>query len=1105
MIDPEEFVTLNCPASRGRLPVLLALAFAAVLLVTGTVLWAGSRIQLAVQQADHDQSLHSGKASIGPSGLVTAAANRSAFTSIAKTPLSFEANQGQSDGRVKFLSRGRGYQLFLTNDEAVLKLQRRGSGQSVIRMKLAGANLAAHVNATEELAAKSNYFIGKDPTRWHTGVPQYSRVRYHNLYPGIDLVFYGNQGQLEYDFEIAPGADPNAVELHFDGPDQIALDANGDLVMRTDTGVVRLHAPRIYQEIDSRRRDVAGHFVLASNRHVRFSLGEYDRSRALVIDPQLTYSTYLGGAGDENCTTITINASNTVDNCQKVAVDSAFNFYLMGSTTSTDFPPQPGVHGALSGTRNIFVSKFNQSGGLVSSTYLGGNGIDSAAGIAIDSVGNIFLSGTTTSTNFPTVGGIANPGLNAATPHVFLSELKANFTGLTWGTLLGGDGVDAATGLAIDTKGNAYVSGVTSSPHFHTTAGSIRSTTPSASDSQFFMAKFTPSLAAKSLAYSTYFGGGNPATGAITQGGGIAVDSNQNVYITGGTNFLHVGAASDFRIVNAAQPCLDTPSSSAGGCNAGLTLPDAFVAKINPTAAANAALIYSTYLGGVGSDIGYAIGVDAGGNAYVTGSTDSPAWIRAAAPFAYQGGLDAFVAKLNNPASNAAVALNYFTYLGGTSDEAGLAITVDSSQRAKLTGSTTGSITQVIPAGSPAFQTGPLGAGDAFVANIDTTSALATNDFVSAFGGTGPDQGSGVALDSNFGTYFAGFTSSPDFPTAGSPRQAALDGPSDAFVSKIGSVSDLQLTAVAGTSASPTTQIGVGNSVTFTFTIKNAGPDPTSGVVFTNNLPGSGVSFNSITSSPGSCASPVGSAVQCSIGTLQSGATATVTVVLTPTVPFPGGFSDSGTVTAAAGSLDSNLANNSAAAGPVTVTDFSLTVSPNTATVPAPGGGSATYQITVTPVPSFPNSVSLSCSAGLPAGATCAFSTNPLAFSTSNSSSPLTSTLTITTAARPVATTARRQSSGMWYAAFLPLAGLAFIGLAAGNRAGRNRWMTLAFFAVLFSGTFFQIACGGNSSSPPATGGTPAGTYTITVTGTSGTAGTSSTAAHAAKLTLVVQ
>jgi hypothetical protein len=149
MIDPEEFVTLNCPASRGRLPVLLALAFAAVLLVTGTVLWAGSRIQLAVQQADHDQSLHSGKASIGPSGLVTAAANRSAFTSIAKTPLSFEANQGQSDGRVKFLSRGRGYQLFLTNDEAVLKLQRRGSGQSVIRMKLAGANLAAHVNATE--------------------------------------------------------------------------------------------------------------------------------------------------------------------------------------------------------------------------------------------------------------------------------------------------------------------------------------------------------------------------------------------------------------------------------------------------------------------------------------------------------------------------------------------------------------------------------------------------------------------------------------------------------------------------------------------------------------------------------------------------------------------------------------------------------------------------------------------------------------------------------------------------------------------------------------------------------------------------------------------
>ena len=1097
-------MSLNCPVPRGRVPFFVAVVLAAVLLVTGVVLWGGSTIQLVVQQAGHDQSSDSGKASAVPSTLVTAA-NPSAFTSLAKTPLSFEPNEGQSDARVKFLSRGQGYQLFLMNDEAVLKLQRRGSGRSIVTMKLAGANPAADVNATGELGAKSNYLIGNDATRWLTGVAQYSRVRYHNLYPGIDLVYYGNHGQLEYDFEVSPGADPNGVELHFDGPDQIALDGNGDLVMRTSAGVVRLHAPRIYQEIDSQRRDVAGNFVLASDGHVRFSVGEYDRSRALVIDPQLTYSTYLGGAGDENCTTITINASNTVDNCQKVAVDSAFNFYLMGSTTSTDFPPQPGVHSALTGTRNIFVSKFNQSGGLVSSTYLGGSGTDSAAGIAIDSAGNIFLTGTTTSINFPTAGGITNPGLNAATAHVFVAELKANFTGLTWGTLLGGDGVDAATGLAIDTKGNAYVSGITSSPHFHTTAGSLLPTTPSASDSQFFMAKFTPSLGAKSLAYSTYFGGGNPATGAITQGGGIAVDSNQNVYITGGTNFLHVGAPSDFRIVNAAQPCLDTPSSSSGGCNGGLTLPDAFVAKINPTAAANAALIYSTYLGGVGSDIGYGIAVDAGGSAYVTGSTDSPAWIRAAAPFVYNGALDAFVAKLNNPAANAAVALNYFTYLGGTSDEAGLAITVDSSQRARLTGTTTGSITQVLPAGSPAFQAGPLGGSDAFVANIDTTSALSTNDFLSAFGGTGADQGSGVALDSNFASYVAGFTSSSDFPTAGSPRQPALDGPSDAFVSKIGSVSDLQLMAVAGTTASPTTQIGVGNSVTFTFTIKNAGPDPTSGIVFTDNLPGTGVTFNSITSSPGSCASPVGSAVQCSIGTLQSGAAATVTVVLTPTVPFPGGFSDSATVSAAAGSLDSNLANNSAAAGPVTVTDFSLTVSPNSATVPAPAGTSATYQVTVTPVPSFPNSVSLSCSAGLPAGAACAFSTNPLAFSTSNSSSPLTSTLTITTTARPVATTARRQSSGMWYATFLPLTALAFIGVAAGNRAGRNRWMTLAFFAVIFSGTVFQVACGGNSSTPPATGGTPAGTYTVTVTGTSGTAGTSSTAAHAAKVTLVVQ
>ena len=1069
----------------------------------------GSGAALAGENALQDPQPPTSWAATAPLSSSEGLADR-VRSAMGNVPLGFEPNQGQAEERVKFLARGNGYALFLTADEAVLRLahSRARNGESIetaVSMRVAGANRSAAVVGAEELAAKSNYFIGNDSGQWRTNVPQFAQVRYQEIYPGIDLIYYGSQGNLEYDFEIAPGADPNAVRLHFEGMERLRLDPTGDLIMHTARGSVRLRAPSVYQQIGREKREVAARFVLASDRDVRFALGTYDRSRMLVIDPQLTYSTFLGGSSDEDCVNVAVNATNTIDNCQQVAVDSAFNFYVAGSTTSNNFPPQPGVHGTLRGARNIFVSKFNPGGALISSTYLGGNGVDSSAGLAVDSVGNIFIAGTTTSTNFPTVGGISNPGLNASAAHVFVSELKANFSGLTWGTLLGGDSVDAATGMAIDNKGNVYVSGITASPHFHTTSGSLQPNTKSATDSQFFVAKFTPSKGANSLAYSTYFGGGNPASGAITQGGGIAVDSNQNVYITGGTNFLRVGAGSDFRILNAAQPCLDTPGSSSGGCSGAVAASDAFVAKINPAAAANAALVYSTYLGGTGNDFGNAIAVDSGGNVYITGKTDSTDWIKPATPLqANNGGgtSDAFVAKLNNPAANAAVGFTYFTYLGGSGDDVGQAIAVDSFQGARLAGKTTGSFPSINASG---FQTGAGGAGDAFVARVDTTSAVSSGNFVSFFGGSAADAASGVALDSNFSTYLAGSTASSDFPLSGTPAQNSLSGPTDAFVGKIGSLSDLQLTGVAGTSASPTTTIGVGNSVTFTFTVKNVGPDPTAGVVFTNSLPGTGVTFNSISSSPGSCASPVTGTVQCSIGTMQPGASATVTVVLTPTMPFAGGFSDSATVTAAAGSVDPNLGNNSAQAGPVTVTDFSISASPNTFTVPAPAGTSATYQITATPIPNFPNSVSLSCSAGLPSGTACAFSTNPLAFSSSNNSSPLTSTLTITTTARPVTTAGTSRVPSLWYALVLPFSGI-LVAFGWGKNANRKRRMGIVASALVLSGVIFQAACGGDkSTTPPTTGGTPAGTYTITVTGTSGAAGVSGTAPHAANVTLVVQ
>lgn len=1008
-------------------------------------------------------------------------------------PLIFEANQGQSDPEVKYLARGSGYGLFLTANQAVLTLRhsavgaRKVSQSSVVRMTLEGASGKSAVSGVDELPGKSNYFIGNDPAKWHTDVPQFARVRYGDVYPGIDLVYYGKQGQLEYDFEAAPGSDPGRVTLSFQGVENLAIDSAGDLVLAVGGGQVSLQAPRVYQRFGEEERRVDGRFELRGKdkNEVGFVLGAYDQRRTVIIDPLLTYSTYLGGSSDEACTTI-LNVPTGVAGCPAVAVDTSLNAYIAGSTMSADFPKggspfQPGLQGAA----NVFIAKFNSTANtLLFSTYLGGDTVDTTAGVRVDAGSNVIVAGNTTSSNFPT------NGTNAAfqtTPlsvhnHVFVSKLDSAGHTLIYSTYLSGDGVDTATGVALDLSGNAYVTGTTTSTKvvtgFPSTLGAFQ-VSPRA-PSQFFLTKVNPALAGlNSVAYSTYFGGSNPS-GGETVGGGIAVDVDSNVYITGGTNFT------DMPVLNAFQGALKG-------------LDDVFVAEFNPAAVTGTQLLYSTYLGGSGNDIAYGIAVDSGLSTYVTGSTTSTDF-PAAGTGVFQstpgGGIDAFVAKLGPVPTSGSVTgtvpLNYFTYLGGSGDDVGLAIVVDnsgqavgSSQGARVTGWTT---SLDFPVRNNPVQTAFGGGHDAFAARIDTTATTSTasGHYATLLGGSSDDYGTGIAVDVQGASYLAGETKSADLLTQAPPLTAAfqpsLNGGSDAFLSKLGPVLNLGLSVVA----SPTTA-SVGNQVTFTYTIENQG-DFTSGILFVDTLPASGATFVSATTSTSSnaCGQPSGGTVLCNIGSLNAGGTgdaggtATVTIVLTPTanstpqtssVPL----SNSGTVSVS-GSTFSAFANAT-----VNVNDFDINMAPSTATVAA--GVPAQYTATLVPTGIFNGTIAVSCTSGLPTGGTCTETTS----SFQNLNGSVSTDLIINTVARVTTTTSLFPGSKLLYAMGLPILGLAILGGSIGRSSrSRRAWMTLllgGFFTLIV----FLSSCSSSKSTTNTTG-TPAGTYVVTVSGVSGSA-----------------
>ena len=648
-----------------------------------------------------------------------------------RLPLRFEENRGQFDERVRYVARSGGMALFLTETGAVMALP----GRTVTLRVHEGQ--PAKIEAGQPLITRSNYFIGGDPKKWRTDVPNFAEVAYRGVRPGVDLVYHGSgEERLEYDFLVAPGASPN-VSLDLEGTDGLRLAADGSLELELGGQTVRQLPPKVYQVLDGKPQQVAGRYRLLGRSRVGFAVAAYDRTRPLVIDPVLLYSTYLGGTG--------------TDWGQGIAVDSSGSAYVVGRTISTMFPVVSAYQNNLKGFFDVLVSKLSPNGNfLVYSTYLGGSDVDIGQSIAVDSSGAAYLTGSTWSSDFPFKNGVQSTLLGE---EAFISKLAPAGNALVYSTFLGGTGADSGWGIAIDTNGAAYVSGRTMSPNFPTQTP-YQSSFGGIQDA--FVAKLVPG--GDMLAYSTFLGGSD-----TEWPGRIAVDSSGNAYLVG------ITSSSNFPTKSPFQPLY-------GGMS------DAFVTKL---ASSGSSLVYSTFLGGSSTDNSASIALDTNGAAYVVGSTSSDDF-PTASPYqpSRRMGMDAFVAKLK-PSGGA---LDYSTYLGGGKNDSGGDVAVDTSGAAFVVGTTASSD---FPLAS-AFQPSNLGKDDAWVMKLASTGS--TLVYSSYLGGTGFESGWGIAIDSVGAAYVTGRTASGDFPIKPNPIQPNLAGGDDVFVSKITAPSSLVIT-----------------------------------------------------------------------------------------------------------------------------------------------------------------------------------------------------------------------------------------------------------------------------------------------------------------------
>ncbi len=923
---------------KGFLPLAVTLIAAAILLT----LWGGQWGRLdpprfakpsrpagiagPPRRAEHAPGIL--PATLAPAGQPGRRVPRHIRQAYAKLPLSFEANHGQTAETVKFLSRGSGYTLYLTSTGAVLSLRKPparaalpeadadvdsrtavGSPSATLRMRLAGANSAPRVQGLEELPGKSHYFLGNDPAKWRTNIPTYARVKYRNVYPGVDLICYGNQRQLEYDFVVAPGADPRRIRLAFEGAQQMRIDAGGDLVFQTAGGEIRQSRPVVYQEVGGSKRFLPGRYVRRGRRAVGFEVAGYEPDKPLVIDPVLAYSTFLGGGA--------------FDNAHGIAVDSAGNVYVTGETISTDFPTQAPYQPANAGGSDAFVTKLDPTGAtILYSTYLGGSGNENdfsrtgvdAAGIAADSAGNAYLTGRTASTDFPVMNALL-PSYRGGDYDGFVSKLSADGSALLYSTYLGGAANDSGNGIAVDSAGNVYVTGGTRSDTDFPITPDAFQRFPNG-QLEAFVTKLDPTRAGPaSLIYSTFLGGLG-----LDRGTSIAVDSAGNAHVTGRTE------SPDFPTRNPLQP-------NYGGSA------DAFVTKLNAT---GTDLIYSTFLGGSGLDVGAGIAVDSAGNAYLAGETTSGNFpTRNAFQATPGGGSDSFVAQLDPTGT----ALVYSSYLGGSSTDRAHSIALDSTGKVYVTGETSSGNFPVVDA----FQATSGGAKDAFVAKFDPSKAGAASLIYSSYlGGSADETAFGIAVNSAGDAWVAGQTaSSTNFPTVNPVQGTYGGGAADAFVARITSASAVSDYALAA--SPPSRTVTPGGTANYTVTVTPAGG-------FTGTV---SLSVDGLPADASASFSPPSVVI-----TDATPKSSTMTVTTAATTPLG---TASLTITGTSGSLQHAASVSLDVSNPSGPADLSLTNagSPNPVTVRT----SLTYSINVfNQGPSIATSVTLADE--LPAGVT---------------------------------------------------------------------------------------------------------------------------------------
>ncbi len=663
-----------------------------------------------------------------------------------RVPLRFEANTGQAAPEVRFYTRASDYSLGLTAGGSVLRM-----GNRSLRMSLAGSNPNPAIVGQSPLASRSAYYMGNRPELWRRDVPHYSQVRYREVYPGIDLVYYGRERRVEHDFVVSAGSNPAGIRMRFHGADRVALDASGDLVLHAGREQARQLKPVAYQEIAGVRRPVEACYRILGRNEIGFSLGAYDPSRPLVIDPVLVYSSYLGGTG--------------IDVATAVAVDSAGYVWVAGSTSSTDFPAAGApIDAEFNAKYDIFVAKFdpNVSGApsLVYVTYLGGADTDEVRAM-VERDGFLYLAGSTVSTDFPLAGESARTS-NAGDRDTFVVMLHPSDGGgdaLWYSSYVGGADTDFALGLAVDASRQVYVTGYTESTDFPLSTDRLQGSNRGGYDAFFYIID-TKVAGSGGLWYSTYLGAGGTDVGTA-----VAVESSAKVLIAGYTT------SEDFPLGwNPLQP-------TAGGKG------DIFLTRLDLSKPGLDALEYSTFYGGSDLDVPYAMVIDPSGAVCLTGytlSADFP--VTGAALQATSGGAtDAFVARFDLKQEPGTVL--YSSYLGGSADDMAYGLAVDAKGRFHIAGYThSGNF----PTSGQELQRVFGEPPDAFAAVIDPSLTGASALLWSAWlGGDRTDAAYAVAVDAAGGMYVVGGTESTSITVTPGAYQGVKSSYSDGFLVKI--------------------------------------------------------------------------------------------------------------------------------------------------------------------------------------------------------------------------------------------------------------------------------------------------------------------------------